>query len=97
MLQLQPEIDRYREDGLTVLVATPDPPQVMQSVLDLYGLDVVVLDDRGGSLRQLFNIRGIPTGFLFDREGNLVDTTVGWNREQSLSVWVEKVEQVLYP
>jgi hypothetical protein len=97
MLQLQPEIDRYRKDGLTVLVATPDPPQVMRSVLDLYELDVVVLDDRGGSLRQLFNIRGIPTGFLFDREGNLVDTTVGWNREQSLSVWIEKVEQVLYP
>jgi peroxiredoxin len=96
VLQLQPEIEQYRDDGLTVLLATPDSPEVMQTILERYELNVLVLDDRRGNLRQMFNIRGIPTGFLFDREGNLVDSMVGWHREQSLPEWVEKVEQVLY-
>lgn len=92
---MQPEVERYREEGLTVLVATADSKDVMQYVLDQYNLDVVVLDDRSGKLRQLYKVRGVPTGVLYDREGNLVDTIVGWHREQSLPAWIEKVEQAL--
>ena len=93
---MQPEIERYKEDGLIILMAASDSKEVTQSVLDRYGLDVVVLDDRDGRVRQLFEIRGVPTGVLYDREGNLVETTVGWHQEKSLPLWIEKVEAVLY-
>ena len=93
---MQPEIEKYREDGLTVLVAALDSSDVMKSILEEYELDVVVLDDREGHLRQIFRVRGVPSGFLYDREGNLIDTEVGWHREQSLSGWIDKVKQALY-
>ncbi len=79
-----------------MLLSTTDSPEVMQTNLERYELNVVVLDDSRGQLLQMFGIRGLPTGFLFDRNGNFVEVMVGWHREQSLPEWIEKVEQLLY-
>jgi peroxiredoxin len=96
LLQLQPEFERYRDDGLDLVIATPDSPEIMREVLDKYELEAVVLNDRASSLAGLLGVSRVPASFLFDREGRLVYTSVGWHPEQSLPEWREKVEEALY-
>ncbi len=93
---MQPEIERYREDGLDLVLATPDSPEIMREVLDEYELEAVVLNDRAGDLARLFGVSRLPSSFLFDRDGRLVYTSVGWHPERSLPEWREAVEEVLY-
>lgn len=95
MLQLQPEIERYREDGLSVVLVTGDSEEVVAAVLEEYHLDVTVLDDRDRSIRGIFGVRSYPSGYLFNRQGRLVETCIGWNSEESLAEWKAGVEQAL--
>jgi peroxiredoxin len=74
---------------------TGDSPEVIQAVLDQYDLVVPVLDDRNRSLARLLGVSGLPSGFLFDREGRLIEQSVGWHREHSLPAWKKKVENAL--
>ena len=95
MLQLQPEIERYREDGLSVVLVTGDSEEVVAAILEEYHLDVTVLDDRDRSIRGIFGVSRYPSGYLFDRQGRLIETYTGWNSEESLAHWKAKVEQAL--
>lgn len=92
---MQPEIERYREDGLIVILVAGDDKEVIQSVLEEYQLEVITLDDRNNRLEGLFEVSGWPAGFLFDREGRLVDSTLGWSEGSSLPLWRDKVESEL--
>ena len=48
-----------------------------------------------GSIRRMYDIPGFPSGFLLDRDGKIIQRSVGWGGEESLSLWREKVEQAV--
>ncbi len=78
-----------------MVLATADPPEVIGSLLEEYDLEALVLDDSRGALIGQFGIRALPSGFLFDREGVMIDVMEGWHQENSLPEWKEKVEDAL--
>jgi hypothetical protein len=95
LLQLQPEIGRYRERGLRYILITGASAETMQSVLTDLELDIMVLSDPLDKIAFDLDVRGWPTGMLFDREGNLVERTIGWTANGSLEKWKRKVDDQL--
>lgn len=92
---MQPELERYAEHDLTLVIATADSPSTMQDIVEEYELEAVVMDDSRGALARMFGIRALPSSFLFDREGVLVHTMTGWDQGRSLAEWVDEVEGII--
>ena len=95
LLQLQPVLDRYHAKGLSLLIAAAASPAAMRGFLERCRLQAAVLDDSRGILTRQFAVQVFPAGLLFDREGILVDVSVGWRRESSLPEWEGKVNGLL--
>lgn len=92
---MQPEIEAYRDRGFQLVLITADDEETIKAVLEEYDLDVTVLSDPGDKIAIKLGIQGWPTGLLFDREGGLVSTTLGWSSEGSVKKWKEMVENEL--
>ena len=53
-----------------------------------------MLFDTRGEVGQLYGVRGIPNGFVVDRQGKVVYRSLGWGRN-SLSELETEIAKVL--
>lgn len=94
MLQLQPFIERWKEDGIEVALVTTESPVKMAEFVDKNSLDVTVLFDAKGKVARLYQVTGIPDGLLIDRQGTLLYRSLGWGPD-SLSSLQSAIDKVL--
>lgn len=94
MLQLQPCISRWKEDGLEVAIITRESPAKMAEFVNKHSLDVTVLFDEQSKVQQLYHVDGIPDGLLVDRQGTLLYHAIGWG-PGSLSRLQQEIDKVL--
>jgi len=52
--------------------------QEVAAYMQEHGLDFPVLVDPDGDFTQLYEIRGFPTTFFIDSDGNIADTEIGY-------------------
>ncbi len=70
-------------------VASRDIRQDSLDFIDEYGLTYLNVSDRQGEIRRWMGLRGFPTTFFFDADGNLRATIVGGVSEQRLAALLE--------
>lgn len=81
--------ERYGED-LTVVSVTTDTSGAWQKVVAEVGFDFLVLVNPGGEISREYQVRGVPTLFVIDREGVIRAKFVGATTES-------QIEDVLAP
>lgn len=94
MLQLQPLAKEYEESGLRIITVTGDRDEKIIQFWEDNNLTLKVLADDNNALRKFYSVQLYPTGFILDREGNVVYHTEGWSAE-TLGEWKQKVEEYL--
>lgn len=73
---------RLRERGLEVVAVSVDAlpgaaDGPVRAMIDELGLSFTVLLDPAGEVQRRFGVAGLPTTFLIDREGRLIDRVLG--------------------
>ncbi len=70
-------------------VASKDNRQDSLDFIEEYGLTYLNVSDRQGEIRRWMGLRGFPTTFFFDAEGNLQASIVGGVSEQRLAALLQ--------
>ena len=78
------ELNReYKDHGLTILAISDERSGIVRDFAQEAGMDYTNLIDPG-EVGQAYRVVGLPTAFLIDREGRIVDTYVGPKSRQRL-------------
>jgi peroxiredoxin len=76
---------RFRGRGLEFLaVDIQEDPEEVSAFMGEHGLSFPAALDRAGRISAEYGVRGIPTTFIIDREGNIIASAVGgrdWNTQ----------------
>ena len=81
--------DEYAGRVTFIGVASKDSPSAAADFLDEIGVDYPSLFDASGDVRGELGLRGFPTTYLFDRDGQLREAVVGGITEQRLAAQLE--------
>ena len=74
---------RYAERGLTVIGVSVDVERAdAERFLQRYPADFATLLDAAGELASRFDLPGMPTSFLFDRQGRQLSRHVGFRSKR---------------
>lgn len=74
---------RYGRDGLVVIGVNVDAERSdADRFLRAVPLEFEVVFDPEGGLAQRFNVEGMPSSFVFDRAGKLVESRIGFRDAQ---------------
>ncbi len=75
-------------DGVIMLgINLDEEPQAVRAFLHDFPIDFQVLLDRGGRMSQQWQVRGLPTTFVLNAQGEVVYKAIGereWDDEQLL-------------
>ena len=82
---LERAADEYQGSVQFLGVATRDRETDAEAFMVRYDVSYPNLFDADGSIRQFLGLRGLPTTYVFDRDGRLVGEVVGGVTEQSLA------------
>jgi thiol-disulfide isomerase/thioredoxin len=72
--------DAYRPAGLEVVGVTVDSPAEGARAARQLGLEYTMMSDAHGDVTRDFLASQVPTVFVLDRRGVVVDVMVGWSR-----------------
>ncbi|MEE2829896.1 MAG: TlpA disulfide reductase family protein, partial [Myxococcota bacterium] len=89
--------DKYAPQGFGVLAVGVDTdPSKSAKMAKKYGADYPVLLDPKGKILGLFDVKSMPTTYIIDRNGVVVEKVVGWGKtEEKLPKVMKQVEEVL--
>ncbi len=85
---------RYKERGFEVIAITLDEsPNDATAFLRKYPAAFTVAFDRKGKVAEAFGLRVMPTSYLIDKEGYIVETAEGFSKKQKkrLETVIEKL------
>lgn len=75
-------VDKYGEQGFEIIaVSVDEDPRDAVAFLDEYPANFTIVSDPQGTLAQRYEIIGMPTSFLFSREGELRFSHKGFRRQ----------------
>jgi len=69
MIRPQHNVDASHEDA--------------QSFIDNYPVDFEIIYDPQGKLAEAHNVMGMPSSFLYDRDGKLISTHIGFSNKKT--------------
>jgi thiol-disulfide isomerase/thioredoxin len=77
------ELERRLRGTASVIAMAQDPADKARAWLDECGFEGPVFDDEatGYEISDEFEIRSVPTVFLVDAGGTIVDMVEGWDRD----------------
>jgi peroxiredoxin len=84
----------YKEDGLSIIAVSIDHKRdIIEHFIKKMGPKFIVVQDHQGLIYRNYNIPGMPTSYLIDRDGRIVLSHVGFRpRDKQL---LEKAIQEL--
>lgn len=88
--------ERLSGEGLSMVAVTDEDPQTVSQFLKGSPYPFTVLLDPSGTLTKRFDIDGIPTTFVIDREGRLALRKVGsydWGSADSVRLFRQLLSQ----
>ena len=88
---------QLKDRGLNVIGVGVDTDGTKSAAMARkYGVDYPVILDPRGKILGLFDVKSMPTTYLIDRDGVIVDKLVGWGKtEEKLPKVIKKVEELL--
>jgi len=93
---LQTLYEKYREKKFTILAVNQDNQKSVAKVssfISSHEYTFTVVTDPNGEIAQMFNVKNIPFGILYDRNGKAVYTSIGYKPgdERELDVQIQKL------
>lgn len=87
--------DKYRGDGLNVIAVSLDTDRelALQFAGELSANFIIGFDDTG-SLANMFEVKGMPTSVVIDRDGRIAEVHQGWS-ESKMAAYEKSIEKVL--
>jgi peroxiredoxin/outer membrane lipoprotein-sorting protein len=76
---------QFKDKGIVVLSIDDEDPKEQSAFLTKFGYTFPSLVDPAGKVKTLYNVEGIPTTILVDREGKIKTYDVGTATYESLS------------
>ena len=74
---------RYARDGLVVIGINVDAEHAdAERFMRAVPIDFDVVFDPAGEIAQRYKLQGMPTSFVFDRQGKLVRSRIGFRESQ---------------
>ncbi|MCD6310721.1 MAG: TlpA family protein disulfide reductase [Candidatus Eremiobacteraeota bacterium] len=92
---LQKLHDKYEDKGLKVMsINLGESGAKVKKFIKENGLTYTILLDKSGNTGRIYNVRGIPTMILIDKNGIIQMKQVGYSRWQEEKI-VEKIKELL--
>lgn len=86
---------QYQQQGLVVISVNLDADaELAKKFLQQTPADFAIIYDAKGSLAKKFKLKGMPSSYLFNRQGKLISVHVGFNGEKKLK-YQKAIEQAL--
>jgi len=87
--------EKYQEQGLVVLSINLDAQvELAEKFLQLTPANFAIIYDAKGALAKRFQLKGMPSSFLFDRQGRLISAHTGFNGKKQKE-YQQEIEQAL--
>ena len=75
---------RFEDQGLTVIAVSVDSSRARaEQFLLRHPADFKILWDSDGALSEHYQLQGLPNSFLFDRDGKLVGSHLGFKKQDA--------------
>ncbi len=91
MPSMQVLYDTYQEEGLEILAVNQgESKRVVENFIEDNGYTYPVLMDTNQMVGSMYGVRGIPTTYIIDRDGNILSMLVGtreWNTEEIFTLF----------
>ncbi len=85
--------EEYQADGVEILAINIGEAELrVNSFIDKYGLNFPVLYDDGGTVTSLYSFIPLPTTFLIDENGKIVDIISGALSEEDIRESMDKIK-----
>ena len=81
---------QFGDELVVVAISVDEDKDDALNFLDVFEVPFEIVFDPNGELAQGFDVPGMPTSYLFDRDGNLLMRHIGFNRSD-----MEALKQVL--
>lgn len=86
---------QYQQQGLRVLSVNLDANATLATkFLEKNPADFTIIYDAKGSLAKRFQLKGMPSSYLFNRQGELISKHIGFN-DQKQRQYQAEIEQAL--
>jgi thiol-disulfide isomerase/thioredoxin len=78
---------QYQQQGLVVMSVNLDADaELAKNFLQQTPADFAIIYDAKGSLAKKFKLKGMPSSYLFNRQGKLINVHVGFNDKKKAQV-----------
>lgn len=78
MLQLQPELEDLREQGVDLYVVAAGQASEIEKFFNQNQLEATVIYDKDYVIAQQYSVRAVPYLLLVDKQGRVAYTKLGW-------------------
>lgn len=86
---------QFAKQGLKIIAVNVDKDQsLVEKFLKMYPADFTVAYDPDGSLASKLKVKGMPSSFIFDRNGKLITSHVGF-RKKDINMLEDKIKTVI--
>jgi len=87
--------EQYKEQGLVVLSINLDAQaELAEKFLQQTPANFAIIYDAKGTLAKKFQLKGMPSSYLFDRQGKLISAHSGFNGKK-MKIYQLEIEQAL--
>lgn len=82
---------RYKDAGLTIVAVSVDKkPELIKQFIKKMEPGFTIAHDPSGEVAKAYQLRGMPSSYLIDRNGQLIATHMGFRRKDT-----EKLERTI--
>lgn len=97
---LQALHEELGDEGFQLIAISDEGPEAQAAFIEEKGIGYLTLVDASGAVAERYRVPGLPTAFLLDREGRVVETFLGEKparilREQIDALLAAPVEQAV--
>lgn len=74
--------ERYKDDGLTIIAVSVDKKrELIEQFIKKTEPSFIIAHDPYGKIAKSYNLRGMPSSYLIDRNGVLIKTHMGFRKK----------------
>jgi len=78
---------KYRDKGLQIIAVNVDSdPEQVKRFLEKYPAEFVIAYDADGKVASQYQVEGMPSAYLIDRQGNIHASHIGFREEDQAAV-----------
>lgn len=83
---------KYKEKGVEIIALDADETDIaVKNFVNQYGLKFPVAIDKGQKIIGTYGVGPLPTSFLIDKDGKVVEQIIGEQTKEQLEGYLKKI------